>query len=561
MHPATLWPSCELVVRSKVPTWELLTYVKTLLAKKHVSKSNEFMHSSTGLLGQHGASVHGITAEQKRRAHAEERLNLALLGSRQAIWDSDVETGDVYLSEHWEVLLGRPPQATTLPLIYLLDLVHPDDREGAAQAMLDLVKSASDEPLLHEHRVRHASGRWIWISSYGKVTRRAADGFVLRVTGINSDISYRKGIESELLRQLALAQAVIEAMPMPVAISSTDLGEQRTNRAWERQREEARVAGITDDVPTEAGGLEAADLEIRASGRPLRLRRRMRHPSGDDIELQFDKTPVLDEQGEVSAILTVTSDFTQLAAVERAAEAASRAKDDFLAMISHELRTPLSAIQGALDLLAGPLAQQLPEQARMLSTTALVSTKRLGRLIDDLLDTEKIKRGRLRLRLRLLDLTEIVRQSVEANQPYTQQFAVSLSLVTPPEAVVVHADRDRLQQVLTNLISNAARYSRPGDAIDVGISVEGSQVRVTVRDHGPGVAPEQRQQLFEKFAQFSHSTLQRGQQQQGLGLGLSISRALIEQHGGRIGYDNAVNGGALFWFELPRHAFSDANRD
>lgn len=544
---------------------ELLDCINALLAARQMPQLDISLHQPDDVRRQLDALVRHTLDDMERSARAEERLNLALLGSRQAIWDTDVETGQVYLSEHWEALLGRPARATTHPLAHLLDLIHPDDRQGAAQAMLALVKSPGDEPLLHEHRVRHASGRWIWISSYGKVTQRAPDGFVVRMTGINSDISHRKAIESELAHQLAMAEAIIEAMPMPLAISSTNRSELRTNLAWQARRGVADGADAdscldsgVSDLLAAAGSLAAADHRVRVSGRPLRLRKRIWDHSGDNIELQFDKTPVLDDQGSVSAVVTVTSDLTQMVATERAAEAGIRTKADFLTVVSHELRTPLTAIQGALDLLAGSSGQQPPEQARALTVLAQTAAERLGRLIDDLVDAEKIESGRLRLQARVMDISTLVKRAVELNEIYARQRGVRLVVDVPESAVAVLADEGRLQQVFANLISNAAKHSRSGESVHVSmrLAATGRAVRIAVTDSGPGVAPELRGRLFEKFTQPDHDTLLRGQE--GLGLGLAISRALVEQHGGRVGYKDAPGGGALFWFELPLHEITRA---
>jgi signal transduction histidine kinase len=241
-----------------------------------------------------------------------------------------------------------------------------------------------------------------------------------------------------------------------------------------------------------------------------------------------------------------------LAAAKDAAEAGNRAKSEFLGVVSHELRTPLTSIRGALGLLAGPLAAQLPAQARSLSAVALASSERLGRLIDDILDMEKIISGKMTLAVAAVDLAWLAAEAIERNQTFALSRRVRLDLVAPHGEVAARADPDRLHQVFANLISNAVKASPAGAAVEIAVArvatTRGKRVRVTVRDRGPGVPQTFRPRLFERFSQ-AEDPLTRARE--GTGLGLAISKVLVEQHGGTIGHEDAPGGGALFWFALP----------
>ena len=222
-------------------------------------------------------------------------------------------------------------------------------------------------------------------------------------------------------------------------------------------------------------------------------------------------------------------------------------KNDFISVVSHELRTPLTSIRGSLGLLAGGVGGELPEKARTLVGIAAKNSERLVRLINDILDVEKIESGQMGFRLVPQDLLALVRQAVEATQPYGQPYGIALCLAESAHAYV-RVDADRIQQVLNNLLSNAVKFSPRGEVVEVGVTAQGGKVRVRVTDRGKGIPPEFEARIFEKFAQAdATSTRQKG----GTGLGLSISKAIVERQGGRIWFETAPGQGTTFWVELP----------
>ncbi|HET9228262.1 MAG TPA: PAS domain-containing sensor histidine kinase, partial [Thermoanaerobaculia bacterium] len=224
-----------------------------------------------------------------------------------------------------------------------------------------------------------------------------------------------------------------------------------------------------------------------------------------------------------------------------------RIKDDFISVVSHELRTPLTSIRGSLGLLTGGAAGELPEQARSLLDIAANNCERLVRLTNDILDMEKIESGKMPFHPGPVDLVPLVEQAILSNRAYAHGFGVEIRLVEAMPAKVL-ADPDRLHQVLTNLLSNAARHSPRGASVEVRVHRDGGRSRVSVTDRGTGIPPEFQPQVFEKFAQAdSRSRRHEGS----TGLGLSISRAIIERHGGRIWFETEVGAGTTFSFELP----------
>jgi PAS domain S-box-containing protein len=223
-------------------------------------------------------------------------------------------------------------------------------------------------------------------------------------------------------------------------------------------------------------------------------------------------------------------------------------KDDFVSVVSHELRTPLTSIRGSLGLLAGGVAGALPERAGVLLDIAAKNSERLVRLINDILDIEKIESGEMGFRLIPQDLMLLVEQAVESNQTYGQPYGIALRIVESVSGVRVRADADRIQQVLTNLLSNAVKFSPREGVVEVGVMAGRGRALIRVSDHGKGIPPGFRSRIFEKFAQADATSTR---QQGGTGLGLTISKAIVERHGGRIWFETVEDEGTTFFVELP----------
>jgi signal transduction histidine kinase len=225
-----------------------------------------------------------------------------------------------------------------------------------------------------------------------------------------------------------------------------------------------------------------------------------------------------------------------------------RRKAEFISVVSHELRTPLTSIAGSLGLIKGGVAGELPEQAKAMVDIAARNADRLVMLINDILDMNKFESRKVSLNLQPVDLMALVEEAIETNRPYAGQFGVRLVLREAQPGVQVRADPDRLIQVLTNLLSNAAKFSPYGETVMVRLRRDGQMIRVEVSDHGPGIPEEFHPRIFDKFAQVDSSD---SRAKGGTGLGLSISKAIIERLGGRIGFETEVGLGTTFFFELP----------
>jgi signal transduction histidine kinase len=230
------------------------------------------------------------------------------------------------------------------------------------------------------------------------------------------------------------------------------------------------------------------------------------------------------------------------------AERANRVKSEFLSTVSHELRTPLTSLSGSIALIQGGALGELPAPVTDLLRIAHKNSLRLGHLINDLLDMDKLVAGKLRFELQVQPLMPLVEQAMDGIQAYAQPYRVRVELLQRLDGARVRVDGQRLQQVLANLLSNAVKFSPADGVVEVAVQDLGECIRVAVTDHGPGVPESFRGRIFQKFSQADASdTRQRG----GTGLGLAISRELIERMGGHIGFDSVEGRGASFFFDLP----------
>ncbi|MDI9641844.1 PAS domain S-box protein [Geitlerinema splendidum] len=268
-------------------------------------------------------------------------------------------------------------------------------------------------------------------------------------------------------------------------------------------------------------------------------------------------------------VLVIVRDITERKKVERL-------KNEFVSIVSHELRTPLTSVRGALSLITGGVVGAIPPEAQAMVDIAYKNSERLILLINDILDIEKIESGKMNFHFILMDLVPLVEQAIVSNRTYAEQFGVKFVLESEVAQARVNVDRDRLMQVLTNLLSNAAKFSPENSTVIVKIErsypqwlpSEASEsdhssiqcvatplqyVRISVCDRGPGIPESFRSQIFQKFAQADTSDTRR---QTGTGLGLSICKAIVERLNGYINFDTQENVGTIFYVDLPEYALT-----
>ena len=227
----------------------------------------------------------------------------------------------------------------------------------------------------------------------------------------------------------------------------------------------------------------------------------------------------------------------------------SRMKNEFVSTLNHELRTPLTSITGALGLLNAGILGELPEAAKDLIEIAYTNIQRLNHMISDLLDIEKLMSGDLQLEIKAQSLQTLLVQALQANQASAESYQVQLELAETQQDIHAHVDGQRFLQILTNLLSNAAKFSPPGGKVHIGLAhITPNIARISVHDDGAGIPVDFRPRIFEKFSQADASdTRQHG----GVGLGLAIAKQLIECMNGTISFESEPGQGTTFFVDLP----------
>src|SRR2546425_5341638 len=273
---------------------------------------------------------------------------------------------------------------------------------------------------------------------------------------------------------------------------------------------------------------------------------KVRNPRRDGIDVvcEWTVTPLVNADGQLLSVIAQGRDIT--AQLE-----AERMKKEFTSTLSHELRTPLTSIIGSLQLINAGVLGEVPKDVTELTEVAERNGQRLLDLINDILDIEKIESGKLTLMPELIRVDELVREAMLLNKGFGDRFKVRYQARGELLTREVTADRKRLLQVMTNLLSNAAKFSPEGEVVEISTEEAPNGLRVGVHDRGPGIPEAFRARIFGRFNQADSTT---SRQKGGTGLGLAICKRLIEMMHGHIGFLDRDGGGTTFWFDLPHNA-------
>ena len=432
-------------------------------------------------------------------------------------------------------------------------------RAGYEQVYAD--GSVTDYPLTIRHKNGHLTEVLCNASLY-----KDAGGNVLGVVAAARDVTALKIAERKLHElHVAIEQRAIKTLDhernllrqlmsnIPDAVFFKDR-EHRFTRLNEPKRV---ILGLTKEQP--ALGLTLGEIDPSAHAQMQQEEEDEIFATGDtvvdriDCRVQKDgserwysvsKAPIFDENGAIDGLVGITRDITDR-------HMAERLKDEFVATVNHELRTPLTSIVGSIGLLADERIGKLPAPAKGLIKIAIENCERLTRLVDDILEIHTVESGRLAFDIQPLALRALVAGAVDAHQPYAGAYGVKVRLDDRADDAVVLADSARLTQVIANFLSNASKFSPSGAEVLVTIKKCGEWVRISIRDHGPGIPDNFKQRIFEKFVQVQASDARsRG----GSGLGLSIAKQVVDRLGGQIGLEDATGGGSIFTIVLPTSA-------
>lgn len=360
---------------------------------------------------------------------------------------------------------------------------------------------------------------------------------------LQAELSERQRIEAALQQSEALFRSLSESSPIGIFRSDKQNQCIYTNPCCQAifgfTAEEALGKGWQKFVHPDdlAAYLTQRDAAIAAQ-QELVTEIRSINPDG----IRYCKlriAPIFSADGEPTGHVGMVEDITESREIERV-------KNEFISIVSHELRTPLASIRGALGLLASDVLKDDLEATERMLKVAEVEAERLVRLVNDMLDLERLTSNKVLLDKQLCDAGTLIQQSVEALQPLAEenQIALSYTQVSTP----VWADPDRIIQTLVNIISNAIKFSPPGETVTVIVEPQSDRVLFKVQDRGRGIPADKLESIFGRFQQVDTSD---ARQKGGTGLGLSICRNIVQQHNGQIWVESVLGAGSTFCFTLP----------
>lgn len=502
---------------------------------------------------------------------SEERLRLAQEAGGIGVWEWSPLTNETFWSERsWEIY-GLPPFSQPVTYELWRSCLHPADRDRAAAVTQAMMKQLPDRHY-DEFRVLHPDGQVRHVISQGRLVRDA-EGRAVRIVGIHQDITTQKQAEEELRYQLDLTRTITSntqscllmmdaagrgtfANPAAERITgfrADELLGQVVHEVLHHTRPDGTPFPF-DECPLQRAlpaqevvvGYETTFIRKDGTLYPVRCAAHPIRKGGQPVGTLIEVLDITEEQraAEEREQLLITE-----RAAREAADAAGRAKEEFIAVVSHELRAPLNAMLGwARILSSGKYDQETLEHAiDVIERSARMQQK----LIGDLLDTARIMSGKLRLEPQPVDLIQVIEAAVDAVRPSAEAKELNLKLEFKSRDVVT-GDADRLQQVVWNLLANAVKFTPRGGHIVVRLERHDPQMRITVTDTGKGISPTLLPHIFTRFQQADGASSRR---HGGLGLGLALVRHLVELHGGLVEAHSAGDGqGATFTINLPLRA-------
>lgn len=351
-------------------------------------------------------------------------------------------------------------------------------------------------------------------------------------------------LDERQIKEMYFAKTFDNSPVLMALLNPKDGSHYNVNRAWsaltghshqDALGKSSLELGLWSRPEDRARFLETLERDGEVAGMETRFRTR----NGEERDMLVAGEYVLD--GKDGTVLFIGQDITRLKEVERL-------KTEFVSVVSHELRTPLTAIKGSLGLLSKNSGAELPEQSRELLELAERNTDRLTNLVNDILDFEKLRAGSMQFQTEHFDLAALAADTVADCQGLAKASGVTFRMIEAAKPVRVTGDAPRIGQVIANILSNAAKFSGPGDTVEISVYEMAGLARAEISDHGPGIDAGLRGAIFERFTQGDQSDTRA---KMGTGLGLSISKSIIEQHGGRIDFRTNAGGGTTFFFELP----------
>jgi PAS domain S-box-containing protein len=475
--------------------------------------------------------------EDLRRLSIEEGARSAIAADAAGLgfWTFDVATHVLHWDESMFRLYGITASEGEEPEVLRTSRAHLIGFSGLEQGRSDANSDGRDYDT--EFRAVHPTGVARHLKAVARITRDT-DGRAVRMLGVTFDITERKRADEQF-------RLAIEAAPTGMLLMDLNgvilLVNAQIEKLFGYPRSELLGRPIESLIP-ERFRANIPDFRKGLFSDPAASLQEVHalRKDGSELPVEMRLNPLATSEGEF--VLSSIVDLSQRLEIDRI-------RNDFISTVSHELRTPLTSIRGSLGLLQAGAMGTLPIQAAEMVAIAYKNSGRLVRIINDILDIGAIDSGKLILQIGIVPLAELLQQSVEANAGFAEKCEVRLLLETVSPADRVFADPNRLMQVMVNLLSNAAKFSPPGGDVWIRVRHGESSARIEVEDSGAGIPEAFKVHVFEKFAQADASATRR---YEGTGLGLNISRKLVEAMGGSIGFYAAADHGTVFYVDLPR---------
>lgn len=498
-----------------------------------------------GLLG----IARDITQRKLAEQHSDAtrlKLEMAIQAAGLVMAEIDYRTNQNHISAELARLLELGEGAMTVPRQAIFDRIHPEDRERYLQAIARTVDPAGNGHLVIDVRVLLPSGTVRWLHICLQVTFTMLEGRMQPDRGICAarEVTSEMVAERRMRAAQRLAESVIEGAGALVYAKDLQGRYILSNQAWRSLHgmSPGAAQGVTDAQifgEEVAAMLRQNDRRVAQTGEPLVVQERA-VLRGQLVVYRSSKFPLYDEAGEIYAVCGVSTDITDV--VE-----ADRRKDEFIATLAHELRNPLAPIRTGLEILRR--VGEMPPAAVRARDAMQRQLSHMVRLVDDLLDVSRISRHKLELRPQPVSLQSVIDHAVEASQHAIEAGQHALRIDMPPQALVVQGDLTRLAQVVSNLLSNAAKYTPPRGIIHLSLIADGAEALIRVEDNGIGIRAEMLPQIFNLFAQARQDGTQGTG---GLGIGLWLVKKLVELHGGSIQARSEGEGcGSTFTVRLP----------
>jgi len=502
----------------------------------------------------------GIHLDITERRRAEARFELAVKGSSAGIWDWDVRTNKNFMSARFKEMLGFPADYPMDSYDGWADLLHPEDRGWVLDALWAHVRTGS--PYSLDYRLKHRSGEWRWYHAHGQA-EWDIDGNPVRMAGSLEDIHERRVAEQARARLAAIVDGSEDAI----------LGVSLDGRIESVNAAAARMFGVDPDaligqmeldcVPESHRAHESHALERVSRGvRVEQYESRRRQSGGATVEVSVSVSPVLDAKGRVVAASKIVRDISlrrekreleelnallarQNHKLELMTERAHRFVDD----VSHEFRTPLTVIKEYTSIIADGLGGPVSEKQAGWLQVIDVAAVDLNQMVEDFLDSSKLRAGRLRVDRRPCTAEGILDGVRGLISRKASSRSIQVRQVVEPGLPPVFADAEKVRRIVMNLVTNAIKFSPDGGVVTLSAKcLENGDVEFGVSDQGPGLAPADMRQIFERFRQLPNAL---APSVKGFGLGLNIARQLVWLNLGTIRVESEQGKGATFSFTLP----------